>query len=180
MDKRNVKLLLREVKTISGAGSISTQSDRREHGSTTAQRAIGLRLGIFYAILPEGLEPGKVENWAWGRSELGYPLNPSAVLDDIARRFLLDPTRRVLGQGNDMLATEREFILTELKQRESENLVVREDELYWELAGPAAKDLSLTSLPLGSYPTIVYFYRSTSPKQKALSTTMRSTTSWTA
>ena len=115
-------------------------------------------MGTHYAILPEGLEPDDIENWAWGEPGLRYPTDPHTVLDDVVTGFLTEPSRRVLGQNANMARTE-------LAPEDFENLVVFGSEFYWELSGPAADSLSVTSLPTGTRPIVVCFFWSAAAKR---------------
>ena len=126
------------------------------------KRTLDLRLGIFYAILPEGIKPSDVENWAWGQKRVwAIPRIRMLYSMTFVRRFLSGSSRRVLGQNPYMT-------LAELEPGDWENLAVFGDELYWELAGPVAESFTITSLPLGSYPWILYFYHSIAEKRKTL------------
>ncbi len=60
-----------------------------------------------------------------------------------SENFLCEPNPKVLGQDNHMPETE-------LEPPDFENLIVHDDEHYWELAGPVSESFSVTSLPLGS------------------------------
>ena len=118
------------------------------------------RKGSFFAILPEGLEPEQVENWAWERPEVGYPQDPAAVLCNVVKEFLLDGHYRAFGLDTDAAPGDIDY--------SSPNLVTYRGVPGWEVRGPNATNREVEEVAslCPFYP--IYFYRSGSPKRTAL------------
>lgn len=124
------------------------------------------REGRFFAILPEGARAESIDDWDHCSpvDGLGYPVDTKPLLLDVVKRFIrLDSRSRVLGQRDGDSAEDP-------APHSGRNRVVSNGVPGCELRGSDVSDEEIDEMwnLTGSFPTVLFFYRSDSAKRTAL------------
>jgi hypothetical protein len=118
--------------------------------------------GSFFAVVPEGMDPNEVQYWDGDEDAIGYPQDPHSVLCDVVEKFLREPRSRVLGLYP--------YSLSEPVDPSIRNVVRYHDQNAMELRGPEVvrDEVEECVYHVSPFPSILYFYRTDSPKRGTL------------